>query len=222
MKKPDPRDLPSYAIAEAARYLGLSAATVRRWCAGRPPHPPLFALPPRAGESPVLLSFFNLAELHVLAAVRRQHGMSMPKVGCALDFLRHRLPPADRRHPLLSPAFAAGGLEPFAERYGELAGLGREERASLRVALRAALQRVERDARGLPAKLYPFAGGGTGEEAARISVEPGLSAGRPVIDGTGLVVEIIAGRHRAGESIGELARDYGRPAEEIAAAVGCG
>ena len=113
-------------------------------------------------------------------------------------------------------------MEPFAERYGELAGIGREERASLRVALRAALQRVERDARGLPAKLYPFAGGGTGEEAARISIEPGLSAGRPVIDGTGLVVEIIAERLRAGESIGELARDYGRPAEEIAAAVGCG
>lgn len=216
--KPDPREQPSYTIAEAARCLGLPAATVRRWSSPRASRPPLIVPPPRSAPRPVLLSFFNLVELHVLAAIRRGHIVSLPKVRSALDCRRRELAPEDS-HPLLSRVMAADGRQLFARRYGELLGLDRGGQASLGGALDAALRRVDRDDRGLPAKLYPFASGGMEDARMPIVVEPGLSAGRPVINGTGLVAEIVAERRRAGESIRELARDYGRPSEEVEAAV---
>ena len=216
--KPDPREQPSYTIAEAACYLDVPAATVRRWSSPRASQPPLIVPPPRSAPRSVLLSFFNLVELHVLAAISRGHIVSLPKVRSALDCRRRELAPEDP-HPLLSRVMAADGRELFARRYGELLGLDRAGQASLEGALDAALRRVDRDDRGLPARLYLFASGGMEDARMPIVVEPGLSAGRPAINGTGLVAEIIAERRRAGESIRELARDYGRPPEEIEAAV---
>jgi len=32
----DPRDVPTYGIAQAAHYLGLSETTLRQWVQGRP------------------------------------------------------------------------------------------------------------------------------------------------------------------------------------------
>jgi Protein of unknown function (DUF433) len=48
-----------------------------------------------------------------------------------------------------------------------------------------------------------------------------LRFGRPVIAGTGVATEVIADCYNAGESIQELARDYGRPAEEVEEAIRC-
>lgn len=221
MEKSDLRAQPAYTLPEVSRYLGLPVSTLRRWSAGRPPHPPLIRLPPRPGQQLVLLSFFNLVELHVLAAVRRRHGVSMSKAGCALDFLRRTLALEYRRHPLLGCTLVADGLDLFVEKYVELNSFGRTGRAVFRETLDAALQRIVWDDRGLPMKLYPFVRGRMEDAPIRIAIEPGLSAGRPIIDGTGLAAEVIAERHRAGESIDALAQDYGRPAEEIVEAVGC-
>lgn len=216
--KPDPREQPAYTIPEAARWLEVPASTLRGWSAGKPPHAPLIVLPPRAAPRPALLSFFNLAELHVLAAIRRGCVVSLPKIRRALDCARRERAPEESR-PLLSRELAAGGLGGFARGYGELLGLDRGGRAFLKGALDAALRRLDRDDRGLPARLYPFASGGTEDAPRPIVIEPGLSAGRPVISGTGLAAEIVAERRRAGESVRALARDYGRPPEEIEAAV---
>jgi uncharacterized protein (DUF433 family) len=54
-----------------------------------------------------------------------------------------------------------------------------------------------------------------------VVIDPELSFGRPVIAGTGLATEVIADRYKAGESIQELAEDYGRPAEEVEEAIRC-
>ena len=76
----DPRQQPAYTIAEAAHYLDLPMPTIRYWATGRGNCGALIDVPAR---HPVLLSFLNLAELHVLAAVRREHAVSMPKVRAA-------------------------------------------------------------------------------------------------------------------------------------------
>ena len=220
MEELDPRAQPTYTFPEAACYLDLPVSTLRRWSVGRPPHPPLIELPPRPGRRPILLSFFNLVELHVLAAVHRRHGVSIPKAGRALDFLRRTLAPEYRKHPLLGCAPVADELGVFVEKYAELNRFGRTGCAVFRKTLDLALQRIVWDDRGLPIRLYPFMRGGRGDVPVRIIIEPGLSASRPVIDGTGLAVEVIAERHRAGESIDALAQDYGRSAEEIAEVVG--
>lgn len=63
--KPDPREMPAYAISEAAHYLGVPQATIRYWATGQNQYGGLIHVPKLR---PVLLSFLNMVELHVLAA----------------------------------------------------------------------------------------------------------------------------------------------------------
>ena len=92
---------------------------------------------------------------------------------------------------------------------------------AMREVMSAALHRIERDAKGIPVKLYPFTRSNIREAPSMVVIDPVLSAGRPVIAGTGLATEVIAERYKAGESIEELARDYERQEEEIEEAVRC-
>ena len=70
MRTNDPREFPAYTISEAAHYLCVPAATIRYWSVGRGDYAPLIGVPKHV---PTLLSFLNLTELHVLAAIRREH-----------------------------------------------------------------------------------------------------------------------------------------------------
>src|ERR1700691_1730673 len=91
----DPRLMPAYTVAEAAHYLRMPEGTLRSWVVSR--------FYPVAGASkrsrPLIhlddpkkqyLSFINLVEAHVLAAIRRRHGVMLPKVRNALDYLRRQ------------------------------------------------------------------------------------------------------------------------------------
>jgi hypothetical protein len=44
-----------------------------------------------AAKSPVVLSFINLIEAHVLAAIRRKHRVDMPAVRRSVSFLKDKL-----------------------------------------------------------------------------------------------------------------------------------
>jgi uncharacterized protein (DUF433 family) len=83
------------------------------------------------------------------------------------------------------------------------------------------LQRVERDRVGIPIRLYPFTRERKPEEPRSIVIDPYISFGRPVLAGTGIATNIIAQRYKAGESIGELAEDYGRSRSDIEEAIRC-
>ena len=79
----DIRELPAYGVAEAAHYLLVPRATLRSWVAGMSygtgSERKLFKPVIRpAATSPVALSFINLIEAHVLAAIRRKHRVDMP------------------------------------------------------------------------------------------------------------------------------------------------
>lgn len=219
MMKQDPREQPSYTIPEAARYLGIPVSTVRYWSVGRGSYAPLIAIPPCPDLRPTLLSFLNLSELHVLSAIRRDHNVSMPRVRSAIEYLKESITLADPDHPLISYDLETNGLDLFVERYGELINLSRGGQICLRDSMGGALKRIGRDGANVPIKLYPFTRSRVENAPAMIAIEPGLSAGRPVINGTGLVTHIIAERYKAGESIKELMQDYGRLAEEIEEAV---
>ena len=52
-------------------------------------------------------------------------------------------------------------------------------------------------------------------------IDPHVSFGRPVLVGTGIPTAVIAERYKAGESIDELAGDYGRGPSEIEEAIRC-
>ena len=215
----DPRELPAYTISEAARYLTVPAATIRYWSVGRHDYAPLIAVPAHA---PTLLSFLNLTELHVLAAIRREHEVKMPSVRRAIQYLAANARRAtDRRHPLLSRDLETDGLDLFIEQYGQLINISRKGQTAMREIISAALRRIVRDPAGVPIKLYPFTRSAIDETPTVIVIDPTLSAGRPVIAGTGLATQLIAERYKAGESISDLVHDYERGHEEIEEAIRC-
>jgi len=219
LQKPDRRELPAYSIAEAAHYLMVPEATIRYWAKGQDSYKPLIEVP---DGYPTLLSFINLVELHVLAAIRRKHTVPMPKVRAAIEYLKSNTrKAADKRHPLISKQLETDGLDLFIQRYGELVSISQAGQMAMREVMSAALHRIERDARGIPIRLYPFTRSNIKDAPAMVVIDPLLSAGRPVIAGTGLATEIIAERYKAGESIEELTRDYERKEAEIEEAIRC-
>ena len=215
----DPRELPAYTISEAAHYLTVPAAAIRDWSVGRPNCAPLIKIPARR---PTLLSFTNLTELHVLAAIRRKHEVKMPSMRRAIDCLAANAKQAmDQRHPLISHALETDGLDLFIEQYGQLINIGRAGQAAMREIISAALCHIDRDSEGIPIKLYPFTRASVDATPGIVVIDPRLSAGRAVISGTGLATQLIAERYKAGESISDLADDYERGNKEIEEAIRC-
>ena len=58
----------------------------------------------------------------MLAAIRRRHGVKLPKVRKALDYVRRHF---QVEHPLIDQAFQTDGLDLFVERYGGLINASR-------------------------------------------------------------------------------------------------
>lgn len=216
--KTDIRDLPAYTIGEAAHFLNLSDSTVRWWSIGRDHYPSLIDPASRDGR-PVLLSFFNLVELHILAVIRREHEVKMAKVRSAIDYLKNRL--RIQSHPLIRQEMQTDGVSLFIERLDDLINISQNGQRAMREVLEAALKRIDRDPKGLPVRLYPFTRSALKDAPSLIVIDANLSGGRPVIAGTGLATEIIAERYKAGDSVRALVEDYGRTAEEIEEAIRC-
>lgn len=219
VRKNDPRGFPAYTISEAAHYLCVPAATIRYWSLGRGSYAPLIEVPRHV---PTLLSFLNLTELHVLAAIRREHEVKMPSVRRAIQYLAANAQEVeDKRHPLISRDLETDGLDLFIDHYGQLINISQAGQTAMRDIISAALRRIDRDAAGVPIKLYPFTRAAMDETPTMVVIDPRISAGRPVIAGTGLATQLIAERYKAGESISDLAHDYERGNEEIEEAIRC-
>lgn len=217
----DPLEVPAYGLAEAARYVRLSPATLRTWVAGRR-YPrrdgtgtfkPLIALP-SGNEGP--LSFSNLVEAHVLRALRTEHGVSISAVRRAIDFAQREL---GIERLLLSPELRAGAGELLLEKYGELIDLTRSGQLAMKKILNAYLSRIQWDESLRPSRLYPIARVDLVDESRRIAIDPRIAFGRPVILQMGISTAAIAARIDAGEQVGELAADYDLTPADIEDAV---
>ena len=219
----DVRELPAYGVAEAAHYLLVPRATLRSWVVGMSygsdPKRKFFkpVIQP-AAASPVALSFINLIEAHVLAAIRRKHRVDMPAVRRAIDFVKKEF---GSQHPLADHKFETDGVDLFIERYGQLMSVSRGGQLAVRQLLQAHLRRIEWDTRGMPLRLYPFTRIGQTDQPKNIVIDPFISFGKAVITGTGVSTDIVAERFKAGESADELANDYGCDREKIEEAIRC-
>jgi len=220
----DARELPTYPIPEAARYLRIPETTLRAWVRGqryvtaagrRRAFEPVIRLPDRSRP---LLSFMNLVEAHVLDALRREHEIPLQTVRKALAYLAQRVPSP---HPLADQRFETDGVNLFVQYFGALVNISQDGQLAMRELLQAYLRRVERDAHGIVARLYPFTRRGDPNEPRRVVIDPRISFGRPVLAGTGIPTAMIAERYKAGESVDELAKDYGRDRLEIEEAIRC-
>ncbi|TMA97691.1 MAG: DUF433 domain-containing protein [Deltaproteobacteria bacterium] len=218
-----PEEQPSYSITEASRYLLIPTATLRSWVAGRK-YPtdsgprffrPIIQLP---DDVRVGLSFINLVEAHVLDAIRRHHQVPLSKIREAIDYLRRHF---SSKHPLAEQRFETDGIDLFIDKFGQLINVTQSGQIALRELLKAHLHRVEHDSSRTAVRLYPFTRKRDLREPKVVVIDPHISYGRPVLVGTGIPTAVVAERYKAGESIDELAEDYGRSRNEIEEAIRC-
>lgn len=216
----DPREMPAYGVADAARFIDVPPATLRSWVASRPrsaqtgtaPVEPLIVPADAAGRR---LSFYNLVEAHVLRALRTRHDVPMKHVRPAITYAEREL---GIQRLLLSQEMQTAGGEIFLEHFGHLVNLSRAGQLAIRELLAAQLERVERDSRAIPIRLYPVP---RGEKDARsVVIDPAVSFGRPTVAGSAIRTSVLVQRIDAGEDVAALADDYGlSQAQVVAAAV---
>jgi uncharacterized protein (DUF433 family) len=213
-EKQDYRYYPAYSILEASGYLNVPQSTVRYWSVGRRDQAGLLHVAQPSG--PTLLSFINLVELHVLSGIRLKHGVSLPHIRSAMQFVARKY---DLKHPLVEQSFETDGIDLFVEKFGQLINVSREGQIGITDILRSALKRVERDDAGLPIRLFPYTRSIKDDSPSIVVIDPRLSGGRPTMANSGVAVQVIAERYKAGDSITALARDYDRTPEEIEEAI---
>lgn len=212
----DPRELPAYSIGEAAAYLTLSPTTLLRWTSGRDQ----LVKPTASG----FLSFNSLIEAHVLSALRRDHKLTMHRIRKALEYVNRKLGIA---RPLLTSTFETDGVNLFVDELGRLVNVSQDGQLAARTLIADHLSRVERDEFGFAARLFPIVrdvppGTPLSTMPKIIVLDPRVQFGRPVIEGTGVRIEIVASRHNAGDDIVDLAADYECSQAQIEEAVRAG
>jgi len=213
-------DNPAYTAREAASILCLPVATLKAWCFGqgyrsssgnRRAFRPII----RSADSEArLLSFANLCELHVLSAIRRKHKIPLSKIRDSVDWLSSKIG-SDR--PLIDHQFKTNGLDLFVEHASRLLTVSQQGQQAMRGNFELALERIERDESGTPIRLFPFSRSSNfgSNQPRTVVIDPQLSFGRPVLVRVAVPTEIINDRFNAGDSLAEMAEDYGVSKEEI-------
>lgn len=212
----DPREIPAYTVGEAAHYLGVPKSTMRAWFAGQRG---FRAVIRPADTRGVGLSFTNLVEAYVLTAIRRKHNVALPTIRRGLDYLVRKL---NAKRPLLEQQFATNGVDLFVDHLGQIINISKDGQVEMADLIRAYLERIDRDAKGLPIKLYPFMRTQAPREQPRtVVIDPRVSFGRPVIAGTGIPTAVLAEQFKAGDPVPVLAKEYGADEEAVWDAIRC-
>lgn len=201
----DVREHPRYSYEEAASILRIPLSTVAAWCrgqcyrrsdTGKMVHFAPVIVP--ASPSEGLLSFYNLAEAHVLRATREQD-VPLVNVRRALEYIRERIPTST--HPLLTHDFSTYGKQVFIEHLGKTINATAHGQIAMRELLEKYLHRIDRDALGMPVQIRPM-------NTQYLVVNPSISSGQLIVKGTRIAAAVLAARKKSGESYQDLAQDY--------------
>lgn len=214
----NPLEIPNYTVEEAARYLIVPASTVRYWTIGEAGAAPLTTVYSRR---PLLLSFKNLVELYVLESLREFHDVGMPRIRRSVEELRIEKP---SKYPLADYQLATRNRRIYLEGEGdELVNLTASGQHAFKAIINPFLKRVERDAKGIAERLFPFTSRRhqqNPDHAPRVVViDPRIAFGMPVLVGSRISTAFLMSRKNGGASISKLARDYGRSETEIEEAI---
>lgn len=216
----DPREQALYTPADAACYLDIHPVTLSTWLWGRK-YPtvtegekffaPLIKVADPENE---LLSFFNLAEIHVLAATRYTHHVSMKAVRSAMDTIQKKFPSA---HPLISRDFKTNGIDLFVQSLDETANLSKPWQLNFKNIMDMFLAHVVEDEHDLVKKIFPLIAGQPDDRI--ISITYGISSSQPVIDGAGVPAWLVHRRYKDGEEPLSIADDFDVPLNKIQRAI---
>ena len=216
----DPREVPMYSIGRAAHHIGVPASTVRAWAVGQPylasqgrsgAFPPVIDVPP---GKPPRLTFNNLAELFVLAALRRDNNLNLSAIRNAIENTRRS---SNSAHPLLTMDFVTDGVKLYLQESGDRlldvsSGLGGQY--AIPAAIQSQLRRIEID-NNMAIRLYPLI---QDDDHRPVVIDPEVSFGKPTINGTGVAVSVVAGFVKAGETPERVAREFGMAEKDVQAA----
>ncbi|MCU1499820.1 MAG: hypothetical protein JWM47_3773 [Acidimicrobiales bacterium] len=215
-------DTPLYSVAEAARYLDVPRTTFTTWAKGYVRHSPdrrpvtgapvLSVVEGTAGTS---VPFIALAEGMVLAAIRRT-GVPMQRIRPALLALQEEL---GLDHALASRRLYSDGAEvlyDFAQQHASAVAPTRELvvlRSGQQVFTEVVndyLQRIEYGPDGYARLLHL-----PGYQRRQVVADPTRSFGQPMFVHGGARVSDVIDRFQAGESLPDLAEDFGVPIEDL-------
>lgn len=222
----DPREIPSYTMRDAAHHVNVKLPTLKSWVHGRN-----YVLKNgqkqhweriiELSDNSSMLSFVNLVEVHVLAAIRRYYKVDIQKVRIAIEVLQQQF---NSHNPLATEEFATDGVDLFVEKSGLIQNLSSAQ-LPIQDIIRAYLTRIDRDQFGKPLKLRPFLRTPVFTEYVDVNVpspiiiDPFVSFGQPTLSGTGVRTSAIAERWGAGDTIHQLSKDYHLDGQRIEEAI---
>lgn len=217
----DPRDLPRYTFADAARAIHVPASTIGTWVRGQ--HYPVkqgvkrfHPLLHRPDKKDTRLSFNNLLEAFVLRALRNKHDVSLKNVreAVAIAEEQHNIP-----RLLITSQLRISGGELLLDSYFQLVHLTKSAQLVMRSMLRDYLARVEFADAPIARGFFPIARHPANRDQELILVSPFIAFGQPVVKRTGVSTFAIADRVNLGEDATAVMQDYGLEQSEFDEAI---
>jgi uncharacterized protein (DUF433 family) len=209
----DVREFPRYSVSEAAFYIRMPASTLRAWTRGQDYithgiHRTFDPVIDPADPQNKLLSFYNLVEAHVLRSTI-ESGVPLRAMRKALKYIRGTIP---GKHPLLTHDFEVSGKDAFIQHLGMTICATRDGQLAMRKIIERHLKRIVRDENGLPLKVFPI-------HSKRLAIDPLFASGKPIVKDRGITASVLWARNKTGESIPEIAKDYGLRTIEVKEAI---
>lgn len=209
--KDESLELPLYGLSEAALYLRVPIKTLEYWVFGRDSIKPIINA---AGRRPRSLSFMNLLECHMLAAMRSLYNLRLPKIRRAVAHLSKT---SSFKHPLIEQPLYTDRIDVLIKELDGILNISRGGQFVIPAMIGIHLERIEYDKRSF--KFYPFVRERAANEPKLILINPSIGFGKPVIAGTGISTAVIASRFNARESVPELAKEYGLSEAQVEEAI---
>jgi uncharacterized protein (DUF433 family) len=201
----DLRTVPTFTIPEAAGMLAIPRRTMFSWYGGSEP---ILSASGYLG-SIHLLSYRDLEEAYRLFLLRERFDFS-------LQFLRKSMSNARRMFRSQHPLHRADAVkECLRDLVYDKPARGDQPRTVTSLGQKPGQQLVEEvvnlfGARIEPGKfIFPWRYAATDKESRPVSMNPEIMSGRLVVIGTRIPVSVLSEEKRAGNSIAEIARDFG-------------
>jgi uncharacterized protein (DUF433 family) len=203
---------PIFTLRETAGYLAVPKSTIHDWARPAGAKPSLITVFPRRGAQ-ATVPFIGFAEAYVLSAFRRA-GVPLQRIRPAVDALSRAI---GLEHALASKRLYTDGAEVL---YDYAAKREDDELLELVVVrtgqhqfseiVRDYLQRVTYGGDGWASRVrLPT------YQRAEVVVDPRIAFGLPLVVHGGARVEDLVDRFVAGDSVTDIADDFGVPPEEV-------
>jgi uncharacterized protein (DUF433 family) len=201
-----------FTLREAAGYLGVPKSTIHAWARPAGGKPPLITSFERR-DAQATVPFIGFAEAYVLSAFRRA-GVPLQRIRPAVDALSRTI---GLEHALASHRLYTDGAEvlyDYAVNRDEadllelvVVRTGQHQFAEI---VRAYLKRITYGNDGWASRVgLPSYG------RAEVVVDPAIAFGLPLVVHGGARVEDLVDRFVAGDTVADIADDFGVPAEEV-------